>query len=213
MRPGPARLIVSLGVAVAVLCLALVATTASAAPGPAPAGAPAGHGHAVHQAPPAERPAAVDHGRETFQSGYLGGRTVVYRPGPPKPGARLLPLFQIRYPDRWWQLTARPQCNYCDHAGNGRDSTDFHDHLLGRRPDRAANAAGAVNWQVSDIVPAYTGDAEKDAAVTEAYAAHLPVRSARELRRLLAARTAGGTRLARVVGTGIVFGGPITSRF
>jgi hypothetical protein len=211
MQLRPARLAVRLGAAVTAGCLALVAATASAAPA-APA---AGSGHPGHSAgpTPADRPPAVDHGRETFQPGYLDGRAVVYRPGAPAPDAQILPLYQVRYPDRWWERTARPQCDYCDHAGDGADASDFHDHLLGRRPDPAANAAGRVTWQVSDVVPGYTGEARTDAAVTEAYAAYLPVRSIRELRRLLAARTADGTAVARVVDTGIVFGGPITSRF
>lgn len=205
--------------ATTMLVVGMHATSPAAIAGPAaPAGAapapPGGHGS--HPAPPAggggSRPPAVDHGADTFQPGYLGGRVVVYRPGAPVAGADVFSLYQIRYPTGWDDLTARPLCNYCDHAGNGKDATDFHDHVLAR-PDRKANAAGAVTWHVYDVSPAYNGRAGHDRAASRAYARLLPVQSVREVRRLLATKLPDGTPVARVVDTKAEFGGPITSRY
>ena len=153
-----------------------------------------------------------DHAHDTFQPGYLGGRTVVYRPGAPVAGAPVKRLFQVRYPDGWAELTARPQCAPCDHFGNGPDAGDYHDHVLSR-PNRAANAAGKVTWHVYDVRPAYTGKADHDTAVSAAYSRLLPVQSTAEVRRLLRARLSDGSPLAVLVDTGVQFGGPITSRY
>ncbi|MGL5928282.1 MAG: hypothetical protein ACRCY8_05050 [Dermatophilaceae bacterium] len=167
-----------------------------------------GGGHGTGQ-PPSE-PSAVDHGSERFQPGYLGGRLVVYQPGAPVAKAPVYPLYQVRYPDGWPEWTARPLCNFCDHAQNGRDVADFHDHVL-TRPDRRSNAAGAVTWHVYDVVPAYTADQDRDAELGKALAALLPVQSVAEVRRLVDRRMPDGRPLVRVVDTGIEFGGPVTS--
>jgi hypothetical protein len=165
-----------------------------------------------HQAAGHHMPSAVDHGHEPFQPGYLGGHTVVYQPGPPVAEAAVVPLYQVRYPDGWTKLTARPLCNYCDHAQNGEDAADYHDHVLAP-PDRRANAAGRVTWHVYDVVPAYTGDPDHDAAVSAAIAGRLPVQSVGQVSRLALRRMPDGSSIVRVVDTGVEFGGPITSRY
>ncbi|MGL5852449.1 MAG: hypothetical protein ACRCZD_16855, partial [Phycicoccus sp.] len=159
---------------------------------------------------PAPEPSAVDHGSERFQPGYLGGRVVVYQPGAPVAGAPVYPLYQVRYPYGWSQRTARPLCNYCDHAQNGRDAADFHDHVL-TRPDRRSNTAGTVTWHVYDVVPAYTPDTRRNTELNIALAQILPVQSTAEVRRLVDRRMPDGAPLVRVVDTGIEFGGPVTS--
>lgn len=163
-------------------------------------------------APQHGAPSAVDHGHDVFQPGYLEGRVVVYKPGAPVPGAPVSSLYQVRYPDGWEKLTARPLCDYCDHAQNGEDAADYHDHIL-TPPDRRANAKGTVTWHVFDVVPAYTGDARHDADVSAAIARKLPVQSADEVKQLANKRLPDGTPLVRIVDSGVEFGGPITSRY
>jgi hypothetical protein len=199
--------------AVAVVAAGLAVLT------PAPLAADASAGHAAHAVPAAGGeaglPPAVDYAAAPFQPGYLRGRTVVYQPSavPQEPVPdRVLTLYEVEYPAGWQDLTARPQCTYCDHNGNGEDAWDYHDHVLADRPSRADNAAGEVYWHVQHVRPAPAGDPARDAEVARAYAALLPARSEREARALLRATLDDGTPLAEVVDTGFFFRGPLVSR-
>jgi hypothetical protein len=119
-------------------------------------------------------------------------------------------LYEVEYPTGWEHVLARPLCDYCDHFGNGEDAFDYHDHVLSRLPSRAANGAGAVYWSVVHVSPAYTGSADHDARVSEAYAALLPATSAHDVKRLLKARLDDGSAIATPWDTGFVFRGWLT---
>ena len=44
-------------------------------------------------------------------------------------------VYVVVYPIGWQQLgLATPQCDPCDHAGNGIGFDDFHDHVLDSVP-------------------------------------------------------------------------------
>ncbi len=185
----------------------LVATLATMTTAPGHSGR-----HDGHHLNPVEPPVGVDFAHEPLQPGYLDGRTVVYRPAavPQSPApARQLPLYEVEYPTGWRVLTARPQCTYCDHNGDGRNAWDYHDHVLARRPRPDDNRRGEVYWHVFHVRPAYTGDAAHDHDVSVAYAAHLPTRSRREVERLLSRRMADDSPVATTVDTGFFFQGPI----
>jgi len=46
-------------------------------------------------------------------------------------------FYQVVYPTNHSLWPGNPQCNPCDHQGNGIDFTDFHDHVLDSCPVRA----------------------------------------------------------------------------
>ena len=78
-------------------------------------------------------------------------------------------FYQVVYPtdQRLWPAT--PQCNPCDHQGNGIDFTDFHDHVLDSVPGTGHSEFSPL-WHVFLIVPSPT--------TTQAeWAAHLPLKS------------------------------------
>lgn len=158
--------------------------------------------------------ASVDHAHDPLQPAYVQGGIATYRPLFLSPGeqptARPQALYEVEYPHGWEHVLARPLCDYCDHFGNGEDAFDYHDHVLSRLPSRATNAAGEVYWMVVHISPAYTGDAAHDGAVSDAYAGLLPATSAHDTTRLLAARLADGSPVAKRLDTGFVFRGPLT---
>jgi hypothetical protein len=89
-----------------------------------------------------------------------------------------------------------PQCNPCDHQGNGIDVTDFHDHVLDSIPGWPGHGEFSPLWHVFLIVPAYTGDPAHDAAVNAAYAAQLPTRSEDAVDALLETRLGDGSPVA-----------------
>lgn len=101
-------------------------------------------------------------------------------------------FYQIAYPRDWESMgLAAPICNPCDHAQDGVQWTDYHDHLM-TRPD-------LEHRHVFNIEPAYTGDAVHDAEVALAYAERLPVMSAVDANRLMAARLPTGEPIAQIV--------------
>jgi hypothetical protein len=81
-------------------------------------------------------------------------------------------FYQVVYPtdeDLWPNL---PQCNPCDHNGNGDDPTDYHDHVLDSVPGTGHGEFNPL-WHVFLIEPTKLGDPTSEAA----YAAHIPLRS------------------------------------
>jgi hypothetical protein len=201
---------------VGLACIAASAVLATSCSAPTTATTVVGpDAHTAHAGPTGASnglPPGVDHAHDAFQPGYLGGRTVVYRPGVPAPDAVAVALYQVIYPDRWTELTARPQCDYCDHGENGEDGGDFHDHVLAP-PDHAANAAGKVTWHVQDVLPSYTGDPAHDAGLSSAYAGMLPAQSVADVRRLLDARLPDGSPIVHVVDNHVEFGGPVMTPY
>ena len=80
-------------------------------------------------------------------------------------------FYQVVYPTDPSLWPAAPQCNPCDHQGNGIDFTDFHDHVLDSLPGTTGGEYNPL-WHVFLIVPS-----SFDPATQAAYAAHLPLRS------------------------------------
>src|SRR6266496_2491842 len=80
-------------------------------------------------------------------------------------------FYQVVYPTDKSLWPAPPQCNPCDHQGNGIDFTDFHDHVLDSVPGTTGGEFNPL-WHVFLIVPSRPDDAAQ-----AAYAAHLPLRS------------------------------------
>lgn len=154
-----------------------------------------------------------NHAHDEFQPAYVRGTTATYRPGPVPSGADTTAartLYEVEYPRGWEQELARPQCNYCDHVGDGRGDYDYHDHVLTSLPSKAENRRGEVYWIVSHVQPRYTGHARWDAEISAAYADLLPAESTGDVRRLLRATLPDGTKIARELQTGTVFAGPLT---
>jgi hypothetical protein len=80
-------------------------------------------------------------------------------------------FYQVVYPTDPSLWPAPPQCDPCDHQGNGIDFTDFHDHVLDSVPGTAHGEFNPL-WHVFLIIPT-----SFDPAGQAAYAAHLPIRS------------------------------------
>src|SRR5712691_779702 len=98
-------------------------------------------------------------------------------------------FYEVVYPTGWQTLNiGTPQCNPCDHDGNGVDAEDFHDHILDSMPASPGHGEFRPLWHGFLVVPAYTGDATHDALVAEHYASLLPAKSEAAVDVLLAAR-------------------------
>jgi hypothetical protein len=114
-------------------------------------------------------------------------------------------VYVVVYPIGWQELgLAAPQCNPCDHAGNGIGFDDFHDHVLDSLP-------GMVGYtglrHVNVILPNYSflsGDDNpaRDAALSAAYASHFPVTSVEAVNELLDMSGPDGSPLAVFVDAG-----------
>lgn len=107
-------------------------------------------------------------------------------------------FYQVAYPKEWKALGLdAPICNPCDHGQDGVQWTDFHDHLMmrGDLPLR----------HVFNIGPAYTGNAEIDAKIVNAYAEQLPVRSAVKANQLLTQKLPTGQPIAEMTDFGFYF--------
>ncbi|WP_327562020.1 hypothetical protein [Actinophytocola sp.] len=135
-----------------------------------------------------------------YEPAYFGGQTVtinVIEVSNGAPEQAQADFYQVVYPIGWQSLgLSAPQCNPCDHQGNGIDFTDFHDHVLDSMPGWPGHGEFSPLWHVFLIVPAYTGDPAHDAAVNAAYAAQLPTRSEDAVDALLDTRLGDGSPVA-----------------
>jgi hypothetical protein len=87
-------------------------------------------------------------------------------------------FYEVVYPIGWQSLRlAPPQCNPCDHQGDGIDFTEFHDHVLDSIRGRPASGEFSPLWHVFVAVLAYHADPAHNAKINAAYAAHLPAKS------------------------------------
>ena len=81
-------------------------------------------------------------------------------------------FYQVVYPPDTSLWPSPPQCDPCDHQGNGIDPTDFHDHVLDSVPSNPGHGEFNALWHVFVILPAsFTPSGQA------AYAARLPMRS------------------------------------
>ena len=112
-------------------------------------------------------------------------------------------FYEVVYPPDWKALgIAPPQCNPCDHQGNGIDPTDFHDHVLDSAPGTVGYRAP---WHVYLLVPAYNGDATHDAALGALYKATLPIKSESDVEAFAQKKLADGSPAAQLVDTQFYF--------
>jgi len=127
-----------------------------------------------------------------YEPAYVNGQTVTINAIEVPNHAPLraqADFYQVVYPVGWLQLgLAAPQCNPCDHEGDGVDFIDFHDHVLDSMPASPGHGEFSPLWHGFLVVPAYTGDATHDALVAEHYASLLPAKSEAAVDVLLAAR-------------------------
>jgi hypothetical protein len=148
-----------------------------------------------------------------YEQAYVGGRTVtinaidVPNHVPIKAQAD---FYQVVYPINWHELgLAPPQCNPCDHDGNGIDFIDFHDHVLDSMPSKPGGGEFSPLWHVNLVVPAYSfltgGDPANDDAIGAAYATHLPAKSETAVDALLSATLPDGSPVAIEIDTGFYF--------
>ena len=122
----------------------------------------------------------------------------------------------VVYPIGWEGLgLAPPQCNPCDHAGNGIGFDDFHDHVL----DSVPGYPGYTGLRhVNVILPNYSflvggNDPVRDTLLSSLYAARLPVTSEQAVNDLLSLTMPDGSPLAIKIDAGFyirlsVKGGP-----
>lgn len=122
------------------------------------------------------------------------------------PGQAQADFYEVVYPPNWQQLGLNPpQCNPCDHDGNGIDMLDYHDHVLDSMPSSPGGNAYRGLWHVYAVVPALGNDPGRNASVEAAYAAHLPAKSESEVEALVASRLGDGSPVAVQVDTHFYF--------
>jgi hypothetical protein len=115
-------------------------------------------------------------------------------------------LYEVVYPIGWENMGLQPpQCNPCDHTGDGIDFTDYHDHILDSMPSSPGNGEYKPLWHVWVVIPAYNHDPNHDSAVGAAYAAHIPTRSEADVDALTSATMADGSPLAVKIDTNFYF--------
>jgi hypothetical protein len=114
-------------------------------------------------------------------------------------------VYVVVYPIGWQELgLATPQCDPCDHAGNGIGFDDFHDHVL----DSVPGVVGYTGLRhVNVILPNYSflsggNDTVRDAALSVVYASHFPVTSVDAVNQLLNSTAPDGSPLAIFIDAG-----------
>jgi hypothetical protein len=78
-------------------------------------------------------------------------------------------LYEVIYPKVALDAGLVPQCDPCDHVGDGITADDFHDHVLDSIPGSPGHGELSPLWHVFVIAPLPGKEAE--------YASHLPVKS------------------------------------
>jgi len=102
----------------------------------------------------------------------------------------------------FWPST--PQCNPCDHQGNGVTPDDFHDHVLDSQPSNPGHGEYNALWHVYLIMPNYTSNAAHNTAVNAALQSMLPARSETAVDALLSTQV-DGVPLAIEIDTNFYF--------
>jgi hypothetical protein len=142
-------------------------------------------------------------GQPDHELGYYNGLTVRFSADLSVP-QRVPPRVQrtvyiVVYPIGFKALgLADPQCNPCDHLGDGDSFDDYHDHVLDAAPTLAGYTALS---HVNAVLPNYSflsggNNPVRDAAISAAYAAYLPATSEDAVNDLLNATAPDGTPLA-----------------
>jgi hypothetical protein len=155
----------------------------------------------------------VSAGQPEYEPAYINGRTVTMNAIEVSQNAPLqaqADLYLVVYPIGWEALgVAPPQCNPCDHDGEGIDFFDFHDHVLDSVPGDPGHGEFRTLWHVFGVAPAYSfftgGDPAKDDEIGKAFAKQLPVKSEAAVDALVDSTLPDGTPVAIEVDTGSYF--------
>jgi hypothetical protein len=139
-----------------------------------------------------------------YEPAYMDGKTVTINAievSQNAPAQAQADLYLVVYPIGWEELgLAPPQCNPCDHEGEGISFDDFHDHVLDSIPSDPGHGEFRTLWHVLAVVPAYSfltgGDPANDAAVSAAYAGQLPAKSEAAVDALLGSTLPDGSPVA-----------------
>jgi hypothetical protein len=121
--------------------------------------------------------AATDSLGPEYGSAYYNGTTVTMNEisVPQNPGAlanAAADLYAVIYPPNHDLWPSAPQCNPCDHNGNGNDLPDFHDHVLDSVPSNPRHGQFNPLWHVFLVLPV-----DFSPTTQAAYAARLPMTS------------------------------------
>ena len=121
-------------------------------------------------------------GPPDYEAAYAGGTTVTINAIEVKQNDNVLThataeLYLVIYPSVALNAGLVPQCNPCDHAGNGITPDDFHDHVLDSIPSSPGHGEFSPLWHVIAVAPNYTNDPAHNAAVNAAYLSQLPLKS------------------------------------
>ncbi len=153
--------------------------------------------------------ARLNPGQPGYEQAYVNDQTVTITaievPGK-APAQAQADFYEVVYPPNWQALGLNPpQCNPCDHDGNGIDMLDFHDHVLDSQPSNPGGNNYKAPWHVYAIVPALGTDATHNAAVEAAYASHLPAKSETEALAIVSSHLSDGSPIAVKVDTNFYF--------
>ena len=112
--------------------------------------------------------------RPGYEPAYFGGTTVTINAievhqNPNTLAHATADFYLVVYPQVALDAGLVPQCNPCDHAGNGITPDDFHDHVLDSIPGNPGHGEFSPLWHVFAIVPIPGKEAQ--------YTSHLPVKS------------------------------------
>ena len=100
---------------------------------------------------------ALAGGQPEYEQAYFNGTTVTINAIEVHQNPNVLThatadFYQVVYPTDHSLWPAPPQCDPCDHQGNGVDFTDFHDHVLDSEPGTGHSEFSPL-WHVFLIVP------------------------------------------------------------
>jgi hypothetical protein len=143
-------------------------------------------------------------GEPEYEAAYVNGKTVTMNAievSQNAPAQAQADLYLVVYPIGWEALGVNPpQCNPCDHEGEGISFDDFHDHVLDSIPSDPGHGEFRTLWHVFAVAPAYSfltgGDPANDDAVAAAYASHLPAKSEAAVDALLGLTLPDGSPVA-----------------
>jgi len=129
-------------------------------------------------------------GKPGYEAAYFNGGTVTINAieVPQNTGPLVhatADFYETVYPPDKSLWPDTPQCNPCDHQGNGIDFTDFHNHVLDSIPSDPGHGEYNALWHVFVIVPA-----DFSPAGQKAYAAKLPMKSEDAINAAIAAGVA-----------------------
>jgi hypothetical protein len=156
---------------------------------------------------------SVSAGKPEYELAYINDKTVTINAIEVPQSAPLqaqADLYLVVYPIGWETMgLAAPQCNPCDHEGDGIDFFDFHDHVLDSIPSEPGHGEFSPLWHVFGIAPAYSfftgGDPAKDDEIGKAFAVQLPVKSEAAVDALVNSTLPDGSPVAIEVDTGSYF--------